>query len=56
MTEGISLYLYLVLPGVVETPTRVEVRCGWCVKPWQSLLADHGPLSAAPPDPEVRDA
>jgi hypothetical protein len=28
MTEGISLYLYLVLPGVVETPTRVEVRCG----------------------------
>jgi hypothetical protein len=29
---------------------------GWCVKPWRSLLSDHGPLSAAPPEPEVRDA
>jgi hypothetical protein len=28
-----------------------------CVKPWRSLLADHGRLSAAPPEPpEVRDA
>jgi hypothetical protein len=27
-----------------------------CVKPWRSLLSDHGRLSAAPPEPEVRDA
>jgi hypothetical protein len=26
---------------------------GWCVKPWRSLLSDHSPLSAAPPEPEV---
>jgi hypothetical protein len=27
-----------------------------CVLPWQALVAEHGPLSAVPPEPEVPDA
>jgi hypothetical protein len=39
------------------TQGRVWHPAGWYdVKPWRSLLADHGRLSAAPPEPEVRDA
>jgi hypothetical protein len=38
---GEGLFWHLVIP---------------CVSPWRALLAEHGPLSAVPPEPEVPDA
>jgi hypothetical protein len=40
---------------VRQAPDRWWHPAGWCVKPWRALLSDHGPLSAAPPEPEVPD-